>query len=284
MQNRVVIDVGPRGKRQAQRALDGVIPKRAYRFHVYTDPTERPDGSHRKYGPPTWFAAARTDGRRGVVVSFIGAAPVTDAKDGCQFDYRAFAVERRNEVEITVRSVYRATHREPVMCTSLGYGRTARVTLRRPLGERRLVDGANHDPIPVFDGSTLLEPGWLPSGWSRLAESGSGVGQPDSSWTSAFGASDEPRRECPRVADGVRLIQGPVAAVDHVMSQNQFPTVSTLEVRGHTAEHGVDPQSQSTVVRWQEGGQQIVLDGASGCSGVPGVDLDTLTRIALGLR
>jgi hypothetical protein len=82
----------------------------------------------------------------------------------------------------------------------------------------------------------------------------------------------------------VRVIQGTAAAVDRVDAQWQYPTVSTLEVRGHLAEFGVDPRSQSTVLRWQESGQQVVVDGASGCGGVPGLDLDTLTRIAQGLR
>jgi len=284
VENRVVIDVGRRGKRQVQRVLDGAIPPRAYGFHVYPDPTERPDGSHRKYGPSARFEAARTDGNRGVVVAFTGAAPVTDPKDGCQFDYRAFAVEHRDEVAITVRSVYRAAHREPVACDSVGYGRTAEVELDRPLGDRRLVDGTNGDPVLVFDGSTLLDPGWLPDGWRPLWESGSGLGQPETSWTRAFGVDNERLRECPQTANGVRVIQGTPGAVDRVNAQWQYPTVSTLEVRGHLAEFGVDPRSQSTVLRWQESGQQVVVDGASGCGGVPGLDLDTLTRIAQGLR
>ena len=284
IENRVVIDVGQRGKRQAQRVLRQVVPARAYGFHVYPDPTERPDGTHRKYGPSTWFQAARTGGKRGVVVAFTGAAPVTDPKDGCQFDYRALAVERADEVEITVRSVYRPAHREPVACNLVGHGRTAEVKLRRPLGDRRLVDGANGDEVLVFDGSTLLQPTWLPPGWHPIGEFSSGLGEPETNWSRAFGASNERLRDCPQTADGVRVIQGTSAGVDRVNAQWQYPTVSTLEVRGHPAEFGVDARTQSTVLRWQEAGQQIVLDGASGCGGVPGVDLDTLTRIAQGLR
>jgi len=217
-------------------------------------------------------------------VSFTGAAPVTDPKDGCQFDYRAFAVERADEVAITVRSVYRPAHREPVACDSVGSGRTAEVKLRVPFGDRRLVDGANGDEVLVFDGSTLLEPSWLPDGWHALSEFGSGFGEPETSWSRAFGVNNDRLRDCPKAADAVRVIQGTPAAVDRVNAQWQYPTVSMLEVRGHPAEFGVDARTQNTVLRWQEAGQQIVLDGASGCGGVPGLDLDTLTRIAQALR
>src|SRR5262249_10562551 len=171
-------------------------------------------------------------------------------------------------------------HREPVMCTSLGYGRTARVVLRRPLGDRRLVDAANGHQVPAFDGSTLLEPTWLPGGWSAIGESGSGLGRSEPSWTRAFGAESKPRDQCSSPASAVRVIQGTPPAVEQVFRQDQFPTVSTLDVRGHVAEFGVDPGNQGTVLRWNEADQLVVLDGGSGCGGVPGLDLETLTQIA----
>jgi hypothetical protein len=284
MENRVVIDVGPRGKREAQRALEGSVPARAYRFHVYADPTLRPNGSHRRYGPPTWFEAARTDGRRGVVVSFTGAAPVTDPKNACQSDYRAFAVEREDEVEIRVRSIYREADREPVACTLEGYGRTARVALRRPLGNRRLVDGANGNEVPAFDGSTLLEPTWLPSGWKTTGEGGMNSESFGSVWGRTFSAQREREPErCTDASASVWLAQGTVPPPGMPLF-DAATVVDVVEVRGQSATRTYEPRSGTTSIRWIEPRGAVVLDGYRGCAGSPGVDLDTLTRIAQGLR
>jgi hypothetical protein len=284
MENRVVIDVGPRGKREAQRALGGVIPARAYRFHVYPDPTVRPNGSHRRYGPATWFEAARTDGRRGVVVSVTGAAPVTDPKNACQSDYRAFAVERHDVVELRVRSIYRAAHREPVACTLEGYGRTARVALRHPLGDRRLIDGANGNAVPAFDGSTLLDPTWLPPGWRAAGEGGTNSESFGSIWGRTFTAEGEREPEtCTDASASVWLAQGPVPPPGMRLF-DPATVVDVVEVRGQSATRTYEPRSGTTSIRWIEPRGAVVLDGYRGCAGASGVDLDTLTRIAQGLR
>jgi hypothetical protein len=73
-------------------------------------------------------------------------------------------------------------------------------------------------------------------------------------------------------------------ALDRAIRLDQYAAISSVEVRGTIAEIRVDPRGQRTVVHWQEAGQQLVLESATPCAGVPGLDLDTLTRIAQGLR
>jgi hypothetical protein len=284
MANRVDVTIGSRAKPKVQRLLARQFPRDAFGFYVIPAPIDTFDGGHRKFGPPTWFAAARTDGRRGIVVSFTGAAPVTDRSNPCQLDYRATAVERAGGVRITVRPQYRAVHRDPAFCTDEGYGRTAHVELRQPLGSRQLVSGANDDEVPVFDGSTLLRPTWLPPGWKRIGEGGSNSEQFGSVWSRRFGVEAAGDRfSCPSEPRALSVVQG-AADPPGTGIPDPYTVVDTVDVRGYPAKRAVDVRSGSTRIEWQEPLGRIALDGASGCANVPGLDLDTLTRIAQGLR
>jgi len=60
--------------------------------------------------------------------------------------------------------------------------------------------------------------------------------------------------------------------------------VDVVEVRGQSATRTFEPRSGTTSVHWIEPAGAVVLDGYRGCVGASGVDLDTLTRIAQGLR
>ncbi len=160
MENRIEIDAGV-GYRKLTRLVrdrfgkDG--PVAVVRNRIDTSDPE-----------PVSLSGARTDGRRGLVLSFSGAAPVTDRKDSCQLDYDATADEGRATVRwrcarVTERSTGPAAPEAASSSASAGW---STVRLDRPLGERTLVDAATGDPVPVFDGATLLRAGWLPAGWS----------------------------------------------------------------------------------------------------------------------
>jgi hypothetical protein len=212
---------------------------------------------------------------------------VTDPDDPCQVDYRAFAIEHSGIVRIEVRAKRRfvgSKTGEPVFCNAKGYGRTVRVQLDRPLGDRPLVDAATNEAVPVFDGSTLLRPTWLPPGWKFRGEGGTTFDGVGSTWGRTFGAAtDQEPRTCSEAPATVWLAQGPVPPPDLPL-YDPATVVDIVDVRGHAATRTFEPRFGTTSIRWVEPAGAVALDGYQACPDAPGVDLETLTRIAQGLR
>ncbi len=78
-----------------------------------------------------------------VVIDFVGA-PKVPKSNGCWEGYRARVREASTEVLITIRRLRSAaTSDEPVECLLIGAGRSIRVTLREPLGDRPVIDGVS---------------------------------------------------------------------------------------------------------------------------------------------
>jgi hypothetical protein len=283
--NHVVVMVGSRAK--AERALDGAVRADAVAYDVIPAPVPGPDDGNRRFGPAISLSSVRTDGRRGLVISFVGGPPVTDPDDPCQVDYRAFAIEHSGIVRLEVRAKRRFVGTktgEPVSCTFRGYGRLARVELDRSLGDRPLVDAATNEAVPVFDGSTLLHPTWLPAGWERASEGGYTSDVFGSTWSRTFRAPGErASNSCTDLNAIVWLAQGPPPPPDLPLF-DPTTVIDVVDVRGHTATRTFDLSSGTTSIRWTERRGAVVLDGYRSCPGASGVDLDTLTRIAQGLR
>jgi len=283
--NHVVVMVGSRAR--AQRALTGLVPADAITYDVIPAPVPGPDDGNRRFGAAQSFDAVRTDGRRGLYVTFVGGPPVTDPDDPCQVDYQAFAIEHSGIVRLEVRPKRRfvgSKTGEPVVCTLKGYGRSVTVQLERPLGHRPLVDAATNEAVPVFDGSTLLRPMWLPPGWRKTSDSGWNSEIYGSVWGRTFGVrtAEEPT-SCEAVPPRVYVSQGgrfPPGADRHPGST----VVDVVDVRGFPAERLVESRSGSTAILWEEPGGVVSVNGYATCADKPGVDLDTLTRIAQGLR
>ena len=226
--------------------------------------------------PPVAIEGLRTEGDRSLLLVFVGRSPRLDPSDPCWEGYRPDVVETGATVTLTIR---RVPSPEPgpgsSACTTEGHHRAVVVELRRPVGERRIVDGATGRTRRPFDGRALLHPRTLPQGWGLLAERpGAGQPEPSASWVRTWGPEPAPRGpgEC---VDALRveLLQGPRAAVD---------AGEPVAVRG-TA--GVVTRSPHHVrVAWTDPGGRRELMGSRTCAGGVPVDLDVLLPFAESLQ
>lgn len=106
--------------------------------------------------PPSWDANNPPDGTsvdsatvsadgRHVTLHFVGASDRPN--DPCGADYTARAVESDAAV-VAIVEVHSHVS-TPVMCTAIGYGRTATLDLSRPLGDRAVLDMRQGLPVTV---------------------------------------------------------------------------------------------------------------------------------------
>lgn len=238
---------------------------------------------------PVDLSGARTQGRRSLVLAFGGAAEVTDRRDPCQLDYAVTARERSGGVTVAVRPVYREVHRAGGgICDLMLHGRLVTVRLDRPLGSRTLIDAATGDPVPVFDGATLLRPQWLPTGWDSRGEGAGGCWSPTSGacWSQIWGTPEsEDASTCVAGSGYVELGQAPRTEGSDPIVPAAEVAVTAATVRGVPAEVLVDPRGNGSVtVQWTEGDRSFVLYGGSACAGAPAPTADVVTRIADSLR
>lgn len=222
---------------------------------------------------------ARTEGERGLLLTFVGGPPVTDVPDPCATSYRTEVDETDDRVVVTIRTLP-ATIPLPreFACRAMGFFRTVSATLGRPLGDRRLIDGATGQERRPFDASTLRRPGFLPAGWV-LRNEGPGFDQPERSatWRRTFGPPALPPVEnrCAETVAAVTVSQGPPAALPaggQPVTVHGMPGVVTH-----------DPNSGATI-SWLERGQTLSVADTPGCAGTPPTSVDLLLRIAEGLQ
>jgi hypothetical protein len=221
----------------------------------------------------------RTDGDRGLLLTFVGGPPVTDIPDPCAKSYRADVEETGDRVVITIRALPAdiPLPRE-FFCQAMGYFRTVSAKLDRPLGNRRMIDGATGQERRPFDSSTLRHPGFLPSGWLLRSE-GPGFDQPERSatWRRTFGPPTVPPvdNRCAETAAAVTVSQGPPALL---------PTGGdAVKVQGLPGIVIHNPNNGETI-SWVERGQTISVADAPGCAGTPPTGVDVLLLIAQGLQ
>jgi hypothetical protein len=177
------------------------------------------------------------------------------------------------------------------MCTAEAYGRQVHVALAEPLGDRRLVEAASGRVLPVFDGSSLRAPMWLPAGWELLSE---GPGYPDPTsgryWSQSWGeAQPAPVGDrCVPTSMPVTLVTGPVDLIERHPAAGLAAGTgpgTALEVGGHPAVLHVDETTGSAaegsaVLVWSDGSTGHVLQTGPRCVGDETLPLDVLVRIA----
>lgn len=235
------------------------------------------DGSRRRQ-PAVRIDGVRTDGDRGLLLTFLGGPPPTDATDPCAKSYRPEVVESAGRVVITIRTLPpTALLPREFFCTSIGYVRTASVRLDRPLGNRALVDGATGLQRSPFDGRTLLTARVLPDGWDLREEGPAGFDTPEPSarWRRRFGPPAVPPSggRCADTVTPVTISQSPDPGT---------PGAGDVDVRG-TRGTVVHDDAGAATLRWAENGQTIEVAETPACVGTPLGNVDLLRRIAEGL-
>ena len=221
----------------------------------------------------------RTDGDRGLLLTFVGGPPVTDIPDPCAGSYRTDVDETADGVVVTIRTLpANIPSPREFVCPAMGYFRTVSANLVRPLGDRRMIDGATGEVRRPFDSTTLRRPGFLPSGW-LLRNEGPGFDQTERSatWRRTFGPPPLPPvdNRCAETVAAVTVSQGPPALL---------PTVGDpVTVQGVPGIVTHDPNSGATI-SWVERGQTISVTDTPGCAGTRPTGVDVLLLIAEGLQ
>lgn len=169
---------------------------------------------------------------------------------------------------------------DDVACAALGYPRQLEVSLAEPLDGRLLIERSSGVARPVFDGAQLLEPGWLPQGWSLRGE---GLTYPlaDSSqvWARGWGAPGKDPFEC---VASFSVVQGTPDAMQQLPEvMGGGPEVGTYDVNGNSAVHTRNAERFLDRLAWSRGDIAIAVL-ATTCSSEP-VDLDSLLMFARSL-
>lgn len=228
---------------------------------------------------PTQIEGVRTEGERGLLLTFLGGPPISDIPDPCAKTYETNVDETDDRVVITIRTLPAGTQ-SPLdpLCPAIGHFRTVSANLDRPLGDRRMIDGATGQERRPFDSSTLRRPGFLPAGWS-LRREGPGAGHPErsASWWRMFGPPPLPSvdNRCAETVAAVTVTQGPPAL--------PLTGGEPVTVRGMPGLLSHDPTRGATI-SWRERSQTVSVADTPRCEGTPPTGVDLLLRIAEGLQ
>lgn len=240
-------------------------------------------------GEGSWQGARTSPDPKLVVIAIIGAAPYRP-RNPCTADYSAVAIETPEEVRIRFISRSPSWASAPGVngCHSIGYTRMIEVRLRDPLGDRALVEAQFDRQQPVFDGSRLYVPTWLPSGMRLVAEQ---PGYPDHEraryWQRTWAAAraDEPDRDgsCVAGPPPVTLTQGPLDLVDrHPVADATVDEPTS--VGGTAATYRSNERGDMAELRWVQDGAGLVLSTHLGCDRDTPMPRSTLMRIAESLK
>ena len=240
-------------------------------------------------GEGSWQGARTSPDPKLVVIAIIGAAPY-QPRNPCTADYSAVAIETSKEVRIRFVSRSPSWTSAPGVngCHSIGYSRMIEVRLRVPLGDRALVEAQFDRQQPVFDGSRLYVPTWLPRGMSLVAEQ---PGYPDHEraryWQRTWAATrpDEPDWDgsCVAGQPPVTLTQGPADLVDRHPVANATVGEPT-SVGGTAATYRSNERGDMSELRWVQDGVGLVLSTHLGCDRDTPMRRSTLMRIAESLK
>jgi hypothetical protein len=154
--------------------------------------------------------------------------------------------------------------------------------LAHPIGDRSLIEEQFNRRQPVYDGSLLATPTWMPPGWRFRYESGAPdrPGGQINSWFRAYGP-DRPAPEqnrCTPGDPGLNLTQ---------MSAQQYAggNGETQDVHGRPAVYSVNSQYGwvSARLSWDERNQGFVIESTPGCMGDVPTSKETMLRLARSL-
>lgn len=254
----------------------------------HTSTTQQPIGHDAIAGRSAgeWSGARTNKDGRQLFIVFTGG-PTYDKTNPCSVKYEAAVRETKHRVLVRVVGSGPPGTAEPD-CTQEGHYRHVTVPLEQPLGKRSLINsGARGQHQPVFDGATLVKPGWLPPGW-RLAGEGGGYPDPHTgrywrrTWSPPPTASQNGR--CTPTSRGtpIELTQGPADGIEGYPNNGEKP-MSSHNVRGATATYSVNPTTGSSTLSWTHRGQAFVVATGPGCIGDIPTSPDTTLRFARSL-
>lgn len=232
-----------------------------------------------------WSGARSSTEGTELVISFTGSRPFNQA-DPCSVEYRAEASETADQVAVTVYGSGPAVG--PTVCTYEGHHRTVKVSLQQPIGIRSLLIEPEGFVAPVFDGSILAMPGWLPDGWTLQRESGGHLAGPPpaATWLRIWGPPPlEPEGDQCAGADPtpIALTQGPLALSESVAT-DATGEQSVHTVHGNEATYALDDTNTTASLHWVEDDQSFVVTTFLACSTDTLTSQDTLLRFARALR
>ncbi|CAN0070074.1 unnamed protein product, partial [Phaeothamnion confervicola] len=227
------------------------------------------------------WAGARTAGDGTILMVLVVGGHPYEAGDACTVEYEPSVVETADAVELTIRG-----WRPPgdVGCDDLGYGRAMTLRLEQPLGTRPLVFLG--EPRPVFDGSALATPTYLPDGWIAGPE-GPGYPDPQSAitWSRRWGPLPLPNSadRCTPSDSGIMLNEGPLGSLDGYPHEMGEIDEGTYDVNGATAVWSTMLDHGTVRLTWSTGTRAFMLQSLPACQGDVPPSLDTMLQIARGL-
>jgi hypothetical protein len=234
-------------------------------------------------GPGAW-QGARTTGDGFELLLFIVGGPDFDAADPCSVAYVPIVEEMGAEVRVRINGEYPPPTDPNQVCPSLGYLRTVQVPLENPFGTRTLV--ALGEARGVFDGSTLVQPTWIPEGWSAGLE---GPGYPDPrsslSWSRSWAPPPAPNsgQSCTPSQSGFTLVEGPSDLVDRFPTESGETNVGDYDVNGATATYSTQVDHGIAWITWKSGDRGFVLKSSPACLGDQPAPLETMLQFARAL-
>ena len=242
-------------------------------------------------GPAVRWDAARSgtvsdlDGV-GVVVAFIGAPEIRDRSDRCGATYVALGEESETEVIISVHPVMSQAiteGSEPFGCRAIGARRIAEVALVTPSGSRTVRDGSDGSLHKIFDGSTVLDPSWMPDGFSLTAEGAVTMAPSLDGWQRVWTRSETDLWErlpvCSPTTQFITITQTPDQPLPSLMPWEWLLPPAT--VKGRPVRVLAETSEENSFLRLDLtiGDRSLRLDGSSSCMGVPGPSLEDLLRV-----
>jgi hypothetical protein len=238
------------------------------------------------FGEGSWQGVRTMADPTKLVVAVVGAAAY-EPGNPCTADYAAFPIETAKEVRLrfTSRSPSWSTAPGVTGCDDIGYSRLIEVQLREPLGERKLVEAQFGREHPVFDGSSLFEPTWLPDGMKLVSEQ-PGYPEPETAryWQRTWAEEREADADgnCVGTRPPVMVTQGPADLLE------RHPATGLKErepgtVRGVPATYASNDEGDMSDLRWVEDGTGIVLTSFRSCDRDTAMPHSTLVRIAESL-
>lgn len=239
----------------------------------------RPPGSSES-GGPAWDAARTSVDGTAVVLVFTGG-PEFDPTDPCSFDYRADISESAASVTIGLLAIRPPVPSDgEVACAALGHPRRLQVQLAGPLAGRPLIERTSGSARPVFDGSTLLEPAWVPEGWTFRGE---GVAYPladvSQAWSRGWGPEGADPFAC---SPALSVVQGTASAIEQLPDVMGGGTeLGRHDIAGATAVHTRNAERFAERLTWMTGDTAVAVL-ATTCGPDP-VDLDSLLQFARSL-
>jgi hypothetical protein len=162
----------------------------------------------------------------------------------------------------------------------LGHPRRLQVQLAGPLAGRTLIERNAGVAQPVFDGSALLEPAWLPDGWTF---GGEGVAYPLADVSQAWSRGWVPEGADPfTCAPAFSVVQGSATAIQQIPDvMGGGPEIGSYDINGTTAVHTRNGERFVERLVWTSGDTAVAVL-ATTCGPDP-VDLDSLLQFARSL-